>query len=147
MTETTTAPQIIISDKKIDGYIETIGRRKTSTATVRLSDAKKTTFTVNGKEGLSNYFSVAELVKVVQEPFTKGKIERGFAVSAIVQGGGMAGQAEAIRHGIARALVELDPAMRTVLKKFGHLKRDPRSKERRKFGLKKARKAPQWSKR
>ena len=146
--ETTTqeAP-VVITDKKIEGYIQTIGRRKNATAIVRMSDAKKTSFTINGKEGLSNYFSVEELIKVVQEPFTKGNIERQFEFSIMVSGGGIAAQAGAVRHGIARALVELDPAMRTVLKKLGHLKRDPRRKERKKPGLKKARKRPAWSKR
>lgn len=147
MTETQTTTTTKITDKKIDGYIETIGRRKTATATVRLSDAKKFEFKVNGKEGLSNYFKTEELVKDVQAPFTNGGIERTFAISAVVNGGGVASQAEAIRHGIARALVELDPELRPTLKKLGHLKRDPRRKERKKPGLLKARKRPQWSKR
>lgn len=145
--ETTTPTTTKITDKKIDGYIQTIGRRKTSTAVVRVADAKKTSFTVNGREGLSNYFATDELVKTVQEAFTKGKVDRNFAITAVVKGGGVASQAEAIRHGIARALVELDPNMRPILKKLGHLKRDPRQKERKKPGLRKARKAPQWSKR
>ncbi len=150
MSETETTIQeapVIMTDKKIDGYIRTIGRRKTATAVVRVSDAKKMNFIVNGKEGLSSFFTVAELIKVVQSPFTKSKIERTFEVSAVVNGGGMVSQAEAIRHGITRALVELDPSLRPVLKKLGYLKRDPRRKERKKPGLKKARKAPAWSKR
>lgn len=141
------APAVVITDKKIDGYIQTIGRRKNATAVVRLSDAKKMNFVINGKEGLSNYFSVEEFIKVVQGPFTNGKIDRMFDISVVVNGGGMSAQAEAIRHGITRALVELDPAMRSTLKKLGYLKRDPRRKERKKPGLRKARKAAQWSKR
>ncbi len=138
---------VVITDKKIEGYIQTIGRRKNATAVVRMSDAKKMNFVINGKEGLSNYFSVEELIKVVQEPFTKGNIERNFEFSIMVSGGGISAQAGAVRHGIARAILELDPAMRTTLKKLGHLKRDPRRKERKKPGLKKARKSPAWSKR
>jgi len=138
---------VIITDKKIEGYIQTIGRRKNATAVLRMSDAKKMKFVINGKEGLSEYFSVEEYIKVVQEPFTKGKIERQFEFSIKLSGGGISAQAGAVRHGIARALVELDPAMRVVLKPFGHLKRDPRRKERKKPGLKKARKGPAWSKR
>ncbi len=128
-------------------YTESIGRRKTSTARVRLEVASKVTITVNGKNYIE-YFPTQELRKIVMDALTATKPEKDFAVSVKVSGGGIHSQAEAIRHGIARALVEIDEtSWKAIVKKEGYLKRDPRSKERRKFGLKKARKAPQWSKR
>ena len=96
---------------------------------------------------LPTYFPTKELQSVVEDVFSKSKIDQKFAVSGKLNGGGIAGQAEALRHGIARALLEYDKELRKKLKKFGFLTRDQRAKERRKFGLKKARKAPQWSKR
>lgn len=125
-------------------YIATVGRRKTASARVRLTPASGQSVSVNGKEA-SAYFQTAELMAKVLAPLKE--IEQKFAVTAIVSGGGIAGQAEAIRHGIARAIITHDASQRTPLKKAGYLKRDPRAKERRKPGLKKARKAPQWSKR
>jgi small subunit ribosomal protein S9 len=131
-------------DKTTDRYIETVGRRKTSVARVRLTPASKTTFLVNEKE-LDVYFPVKEMQDIVKQPFSE--IEGKFKVTAHIKGGGIHSQSEAMRHGIARALVEGQAELRKDLKKAGYLKRDPRAKERRKFGLKKARKAPQWSKR
>lgn len=128
-------------------YIKTIGRRKTATAQVRLSLADKaTTIMVNDKP-MEEYFPTSALQKIVRQPLSKTKYQDAFTITAIVRGGGPAGQAEAVRHGITRALVEFDPNTRTTVKKLGYLKRDPRSKERKKPGLKKARKASQWSKR
>lgn len=127
-------------------YIEAVGRRKTSIARVRITPSSKTSFIVNQKD-LHVYFPVAEMQDIVKQPFTEAKISEKFKVSAKIVGGGIHSQAEAMRHGIARALVLHAGELRKTLKKAGHLKRDPRSKERRKFGLKKARKAPQWSKR
>ncbi len=127
-------------------YIEAIGRRKTSTARVRLTPASKNTFLINDKEG-HEYFPTAELKHVMHDAFEGIKSEANYDVSVHVKGGGIHSQAEAVRHGIARALVEIDAEKRGELKKLGFLKRDPRAKERRKFGLKKARKSPQWSKR
>ena len=127
-------------------YIETVGRRKTAIARVRIYPGAKSSFIVNNKE-LAAYFPTRELQNIAQDSFVKSETPEKFKVSVIVRGGGSASQAEAIRHGIARALIVLDPDIRKKIKKFGLLKRDPRSKERRKFGLKKARKAPQWSKR
>lgn len=127
-------------------YIETIGRRKTATARVRLAPATKTSFSINDKE-LATYFPTSELQKIITDPFTTLENKHTFAVTVKVVGSGIHSQAEAIRHGISRALVENDEAGRTALKTEGFLKRDPRAKERRKFGLKKARKSPQWSKR
>jgi small subunit ribosomal protein S9 len=127
-------------------YIETVGRRKTAIARVRITPAGKSSFTVNDKD-LESYFKTAELRRVAVESLSAMKLVEKFKITAHVYGGGSSGQADAIRHGIARALIEYDINLRGNLKKAGFLKRDPRSKERRKFGLKKARKAPQWSKR
>ena len=127
-------------------YIEAIGRRKTSTARVRITEAPKSSIVVNGKD-VPTYFVTAELQKIVNEAFERSKVSGKFMATVLVRGGGIHSQAEALRHGISRALVEYDLELRTRLKKLGFLKRDPRMKERRKFGLKKARKAPQWSKR
>lgn len=126
-------------------YIEAVGRRKTSIARVRISPAKTHSLLINDKP-VADYFKTTTLQKVATEAF---HIEGAsvFAVTAHVNGGGTNSQAEAIRHGIARAISEHQDTLRTPLKKAGFLKRDPRTKERRKFGLKKARKAPQWSKR
>ncbi len=128
-------------------YIEGIGRRKTATARVRLTPATKPSFVVNGKE-LSAYFP-HESLRATTESIWALKdlgIEH-YHVEAHVTGGGIAAQAEAIRLGIARALVKESAPRRTALKKEGFLKRDQRAVERKKFGLKKARKRPAWSKR
>lgn len=127
-----------------DKYIETVGRRKTATARVRLASSSKQSVTVNGKS-VDDFFTTKELANNAVLPL-KG-IEGKFTVSAKVTGGGIAGQSDAVRHGIARALTEHDATLRTPLKRAGFLKRDPRAKERRKPGLVKARKRPQWSKR
>jgi len=127
-------------------YREAIGRRKTSTARVRLHPGSKAQFTVNGRE-VKKYFPTEELLRIVNDPFTKAKISEKFDVSVRVYGGGIHSQAEAVRLGISRALIASDDELRGKLKKLGFLKRDPRMKERRKFGLKKARKSPKWSKR
>ena len=126
-------------------YTEAVGRRKTSSARVRITPSSKTTFKVNDRD-LASYFPTEELRKIIEEATTKLKAGN-FDISIHVKGGGVHSQAEAVRHGIARALVKYDESSRVKLKTAGLLKRDPRAKERRKFGLKKARKAPQWSKR
>lgn len=131
-------------DKTKKKYIEAIGRRKTSTARVRIYPGTKESYAINEKD-LVTYFPTEELQKIVTDPFKT--TEKGYAVTVLVKGGGIHSQAEAVRHGIARALVKEDESQKTVLKSEGYLKRDPRAKERRKFGLKKARKAKQWSKR
>ncbi len=125
-------------------YIEAVGRRKTSVARVRITPSSKNTFTVNDKD-LHEYFKVLEMQNIVKQPFSL--IDSKFKVSVKVSGGGDHSQTEAVRHGIARAIVENEGQLRKDVKKAGYLKRDPRAKERRKFGLKKARKAPTWSKR
>ena len=126
------------------GYIEAVGRRKTSVARVRISPTAKNSLSINGKE-FEVYFPTMALRNTVTSVFKD--IEDKFAVTAQLKGGGISSQAEALRHGIARALISHDMHLRTKLKQKGYLKRDPRAKERRKFGLKKARKAPKWSKR
>jgi small subunit ribosomal protein S9 len=135
-----------MSDTKNTKYIETVGRRKTSVARVRLTPAAKSSFSVNGKS-VEDYFKVKEQIAIATEAISKTPMEQKFAVTVMTNGGGVNGQAEATRHGIARALIDFDLTLRKDLKKAGFLKRDPRAKERRKFGLKKARKSPQWSKR
>lgn len=131
---------------KNDQYIGATGRRKTSTARVRITPAKSESVTVNDRD-YTVYFPTQELRAVVMDAFNTEGVAEKFAVTVKVVGGGIHSQAEAVRHGIARALVKKDEMLRKSLKKEGYLKRDPRTKERRKFGLKKARKAPQWSKR
>ncbi|MDE2188743.1 MAG: 30S ribosomal protein S9 [Patescibacteria group bacterium] len=127
-------------------YIETVGRRKTASARVRITPATKNAFMINSKE-LAVYFPTKELQAIAVESLTSSKLGQNFQVSVLVKGGGTNAQAEAMRHGLARALIIHDTELRGRMKKLGLLKRDPRAKERRKFGLKKARKAPQWSKR
>lgn len=127
-------------------YIEGIGRRKTATARVRLTPGSRMSVLINGKE-LAAYFPTESMQKKIHAPFAQSGVEQKFKISARVVGGGIEAQAEAVRHGISRALVEFSAESRKALKREGFLKRDPRVKERRKFGLKKARKAPQWSKR
>ncbi len=133
-------------EKKSAKYIETVGRRKTSSARVRVTPATKLSVVINDKP-VSTYFMTKELETIVKSPFGESSLGDKFEVTAVVKGGGIHSQAEAVRHGISRALVEMSEEERGTLKKAGFLKRDPRSKERRKFGLKKARKSPQWSKR
>lgn len=132
-----------MQDKK-ERYIEAVGRRKTSVARVRITPASKISVSVNDKE-LEQYFPTQTLQKTVLSAFDH--TESKFSVTAKLNGGGISSQSVALRHGLSRALVSFEPHMRTKLKVKGFLKRDPRAKERRKFGLKKARKAPQWSKR
>ncbi len=131
-------------------YIEAIGRRKTSTARVRIEEASKATFTVNGVDA-KDYFKTEDARRLIQDPIVKAMATlmpgAKWKIEALVSGGGIHSQAEAFRHGLSRAFVDLDSESRPKLKSLGFLKRDARAKERRKFGLKKARKAPQWSKR
>lgn len=127
-------------------YYEAVGRRKTAIARVRLFPSAKNAYEVNGKP-LESYFPIKETRATVEEAISNAKPAEKFKVSIKVKGGGVAAQAEAVRHGVARALIVYDAELRGKVKKLGYLKRDPRAKERRKFGLKKARKSPQWSKR
>ncbi len=125
-------------------YIGT-GRRKNSTARVRLIPGDGN-IVINGKE-LNEYFGVETLKVIVKQPLTLTETINKFDIIANVHGGGFSGQAGAIRHGIARALLKAEGEFRPSLKKAGFLTRDPRMKERKKYGLKKARRAPQFSKR
>jgi len=127
-------------------YFRAIGRRKTATAIVRLYKAAKNSYIINGKE-LAVYFPTPELKKIVTSAFETSNPAEKFEVVITTKGGGIHAQAESVRHGIARALVLFDIELRGNLKKAKMLKRDPRKVERKKFGLKKARKSPQWSKR
>ncbi len=133
-------------------YIEAIGRRKRAVARVRLftvspSESMEAGNLIVNDKNYKQYFPTQILQQTVESPFTKLKSANRFSGTVKVNGGGVSGQAEAVRHGISRALIIFDINFRKKLKKAGFLKRDPREKERRKFGLKKARKAPQWSKR
>ncbi len=127
-------------------YYEAVGRRKTAVARVRFEESSKASFIVNDKE-VASYFPTDELRAAVISPLSTVNVATKFKITAKVSGGGIAAQAIAIRHGLSRGLLELDQTLRKSLKSAGYLKRDPRMKERRKFGLRKARKAKQWSKR
>jgi small subunit ribosomal protein S9 len=121
------------------------GRRKEAVARVRLVPGSGE-FHLNGRP-LDEFFPTRAHRLVVSAPLRLAGREKDLDVVARIEGGGVSGQAGALRLGIARALIELDPELRPALKKEGYLSRDPREKERRKYGLKKARKAPQYSKR
>jgi small subunit ribosomal protein S9 len=127
-------------------YTLAIGRRKTATARVRITPADKTTAVVNGKP-IEEYFNTKERRDIPQDPLNLDEVEGTFTIEARVSGGGNTAQAEAIRMGVARALTARTEQLRGALKRAGYLKRDPRAVERKKPGLRKARKSPQWSKR
>ena len=122
------------------------GRRKSSVARVHLFENGTGSITINGRD-INDYFGLETLKMVVRQPLnataTLGKVD----IVATVEGGGVSGQAGALRHGISRALLQVNPDFRPILKKAGFLTRDPRMKERKKYGLKAARRAPQFSKR
>lgn len=127
-------------------YTNAVGRRKTAIASVRITPAEKGVIVVNGKS-VKDYFKTDERAKVAEEALGIAESAEHYSVQAHVEGGGIAAQAGALRHAIARAITKAEPNTRATLK-FAHLlTRDPRAKERKKPGLKKARKAPQWSKR
>ncbi len=142
------------TDQEIDKkkYYEAVGRRKSAVARVRLftsspsQSAVEGNITVNGKS-YKESFSTLEFQEIIESPLKRLKSLNRFRATVKVGGGGKRGQAEAIRHGIARTLVLFDNNFRKKLKKAGYLTRDPRKKERKKYGLKKARRRPQWSKR
>ena len=122
------------------------GRRKKSIARVYLIAPGSGKITVNKRE-FEDYFGLETLKLIVKSPLVLTKQDGKFDISVNVHGGGTAGQAGAVRHGISRALLKFDQGLRSVLKAEGFLTRDPRMKERKKYGLKKARRAPQFSKR
>lgn len=140
---------------KVEKYYEAVGRRKESTARVRVltkkstdiqTDENKGIITVNNKP-YCEYFNSESLQEIVDSPLKKLKSLNRFKATVKVNGGGIHGQADAIKFGMSRALVLFDPNFAKKLKKAGFLTRDSREKERRKYGLKKARKSPAWSKR
>jgi len=130
---------------KKERYFEAVGRRKTAVARVRLY-TKKTGVEINNQD-FQKYFSIASLQKKAISPLEKMKISDKLGAVVRVKGGGINAQAEAIGLGIARALTKFNPDFKKRLRRFGHLTRDSRMVERKKYGLKKARRAPQWKKR
>ena len=126
-------------------YFYGTGRRKKSIARVRLYPSTGTV-TINGRD-IDDYFGLETLKLIVNQPFGVTGTEGKFDIVCTAKGGGISGQAGAIRHGVARALVLVDETYKPLLKKAGLLTRDPRMKERKKYGLKAARRAPQFSKR
>jgi small subunit ribosomal protein S9 len=130
-----------------DVYYEGVGRRKSATARVRLySGDNQGQFVVNGRPA-EEYFTRIGDWDIVREPLQVADLEGHFFVSVMVKGGGVTGQVGAVRHGLARALIKSDPELRSPMRRGGFLTRDPRVKERKKPGLKRARKAPQYTKR
>lgn len=128
-------------------YFQGTGRRKTAIARVRMTPATKHSIKINDQD-LDTYFKTQDLQKKALQSLAEEIVaDQKFEITVHVNGSGTSSQSEAIRHGIARALEDFDKSLRANLKKAGYLTRDGRAKERRKFGLKKARKAPQWSKR
>jgi len=132
--------------KKEGMYTAATGRRKTAIARARITPSARMGVTINNKD-INAYFSTDTLRTTALEPMLKVTLPTQFEVTVVVSGGGISGQATAVRHAISRALTAYDGTLRGALKKEGFLKRDPRAKERRKPGLVKARKRKQWSKR
>ena len=126
-------------------YFYGTGRRKSSVARVRVYQGTGN-ITINDRS-IDEYFGLDTLKLIVRQPLALTETEGKFDIVCTVAGGGVTGQTGAIRHGLSRALLKYDPELRTVLKKAGFLTRDPRMKERKKYGLKAARRAPQFSKR
>ncbi len=127
-------------------YLYGTGRRKSSVARVHLFPNGTGAITINGRD-IDEYFGLDTLKMVVRQPLVSTDLVGKVDIVATVTGGGVSGQAGAIRHGVSRALLEMNPEYRPVLKSAGFLTRDPRMKERKKYGLKAARRAPQFSKR
>jgi len=128
-----------------DKYIEAVGRRKTAVARVRIWTKGKG-FMVNDMD-MKEYFPTEDLQNNITSPIDMLNIEEKFKISAKVKGSSKIAQSVAVRHGLSRALIKMNPEFRKRLKKAGYLTRDPRMRERKKFGLKRARRAAQWSKR
>ena len=131
-------------ESKVQSYYGT-GRRKSSVARVRVYPGSGKV-TINGRD-MDDYFGLETLKLIVRQPLVLTETGEQFDIVANVNGGGVTGQAGAIRHGLSRALLVFNPELRPILKKAGFLTRDPRMKERKKYGLKAARRAPQFSKR
>ena len=131
-------------EKKI--YFEAVGRRKSSSARVRLYKSGKPDWLINGRTP-EIYFPTKELRHIIETPFKKATAGDKFKISVQVRGGGVHAQAEAVRHGIARALVRWNEEFKKILRAEGFLTRDPRARERKKFGFRGARRGRQWRKR
>ena len=127
-------------------YLYGTGRRKSSVARVRLYEGGTGKITINGRD-IDDYFCLDTLKLITRQPLVLTEMVEKVDIIATVTGGGVTGQAGALRHGISRALLLVNPEFRPVLKRAGYLTRDPRMKERKKYGLKAARRAPQFSKR
>jgi len=140
----TTKKPAKISREKAERYVEAVGRRKTAIARVRVS--KGHGFVVNGK-AVAEYFTVLRYLRTALDPVEKLNLRADLSVSAKVKGGGPMAQAGAVRHGLSRAIILWNKDTRPQLKTLGFLTRDSRMVERKKYGLKKARRAPQWQKR
>lgn len=134
------------STTKTETYIEAVGRRKTAVARVRISPSAVNSFVINAKP-FEHYIQNSLYQTIAKESLEKGNVGKPMNVSVLVRGGGPRAQAEAIRHGLARALVKMDSELRATVKALGFLTRDSRMRERKKFGLKRARRARQWRKR
>lgn len=138
--------KIVAKIKEQSRYLAGVGRRKSSIASVRLTPKGKGEFLINHKK-FTEYFPEALLQEKINAPLKLTNLMGKVDLTVIVKGGGKSGQAEAVRMGIARAIQSFDKNLRKVLKVSGYLKRDARIKERKKPGLRRARRAPQWSKR
>lgn len=131
--------------KRDSHYFYANGKRKTSVARVRLYENGKGDIIVNNRPADEYFFG--ELISSIKAPLKIANALKIFDITALIKGGGVSSQADALRHGISKALLEYDPALRSELKKAGFLTRDARVKERKKPGLKRARRSPQWAKR
>ncbi len=134
------------TNKSNERYTEAVGRRKEAVERVRIKPASKMSFLINNTK-LDDYFPSQELIEIARKPFLASGLSDALEITVQVRGGGFRGQADAVSLGLARALVADDSEMKPRLKEEKLLTRDARVKERKKFGLKKARKSPQWSKR
>ena len=143
---THTADKLSVAKK--GRYSQGLGRRKTAVARVRIynTDGNESGQILVNEKPIEKYFTLPNHQRTVRSPFERLNL-KSLRATVKVAGGGVAAQAEAVRHGISRALIEMDGNLRKKLKQYGFLTRDPRMVERKKYGLKKARKAPQWSKR
>ncbi len=144
MVKTTEKQEKAKKDKKKE-YFEAVGKRKRAAARVRIFEGEKEVL-VNGKS-CKDYFLRPDLEEKAVSPFVKMKVFSKFGFVAKIKGGGIVSQSEAVRHAISRALIKYNPEFRKKLRKLGFLTRDPRKRERKKFGLKRARRARQWRKR
>lgn len=133
-------------EKREGRYVYAVGRRKTAVACVRVYQQGAGDITVNGKP-YADYFPLAVFQQKVESPLKALDMLSATSLVIKTKGGGVSAQAEAVRHGIARALLKINPNWKVTLKAAGYLRRDPREKERKKYGLKRARRAPQWAKR